>query len=57
MTADIDLAEAIANRLAAVGDAQGCPSARMVLTDFVGNMTMQRAMLSQPCSGVYADER
>lgn len=52
MSANIDLAEKIVNRITTVGDAQGFPSAGMVLTDLVGNLSMQQAVLTQPLARV-----
>ena len=48
MTAEIDLAEAIATRVAAIGNTPGFPTAGMVLTDFVGNMSMHRGLMRDP---------
>lgn len=52
MTTNIDLADAIGARIAAIGNGGGFPSAGMVLTDLVGGWTMQGAQLSQPKSRV-----
>lgn len=52
MTANIDLADAVGARIAAIGAAQGFPSAGMVLTDLLGSWKMQEAQLSQPKSRI-----
>lgn len=52
MSANIDLAEKIANRITAGGEAQGFPSGGLVLTDLVGNWSMHQAMLTQPLAKV-----
>ena len=52
MTDNIDLADAVAARIAAIGEARGFPSAGMVLTDLLGGWTMQGSQLSQPKSRV-----